>query len=69
MVAEVAGGVIMTHNGTVALPPAPCATVSGPGSQQWAASMGDSVRMLRSLEYKFSVSLQDLKTGSRVSDG
>lgn len=68
MLAEVAGGVIMTHNGVVP-PPAPCATVSGPGSQQWVASMGDSVRMLRSLEYKFSVSLQDLKTGSRVSDG
>lgn len=24
MVAEVAGGVIMTHNGAVALPPTPC---------------------------------------------
>lgn len=38
----------MTHSGVVVALPQLC--VFGPGSQQWVASMGDSVRMLRSLE-------------------
>lgn len=44
------GGVVTVHSGVVALPQSCVFKVSGAGSQQWVASMGDSVRMLRSLE-------------------